>query len=186
MSKILEKIRYFFFGEKLISEKLADVMKDKNLTSNEKYTNMLKLIGNYFVNEHNNNVVTTVYELHYEEFVDKNNKVDKDKYNKIFKEEDGLLTYINLSYFIEYLVGLKLDENILSIDEKNILDNVKILDCNNFRDIPKKSLNSNSYFHLNSAYTDCLNEGEILTNKIKTYYKKLTNCYDEIDELYGF
>lgn len=186
MGKILEKIKFFFWGEKLISEKLADVVKDKKLTPNEKYTKMLNLIGNYFVNEHHNNVDTTVFELHYEEFVDKDNKVDKNKYNKIFKEEDDLLSYINLSYFVQYLVGLKLDENSLSTDEKDILNNVRNLDINNFRDISKKSLNADSDWHLRSAYTDCVNEGKILINKIKTNYRKLNNTYDEIDELFGF
>lgn len=186
MSKILEKVRHFFFGEKLISDKLADVKKDKKLTPNEKYTKMLDLIGNYFVNEFERDVNTTVLELHYEEFVDKNGKLDKDKYDKIFKEEDSMLSYINLSYFIEYLVGLKLDENKLSEDEKNILDVAKTLDDNNFRNFYKKSLNPNSSYHLNSAYSDCVDEGKILINKIKTNYTKLNNCYDKIDELFGF
>lgn len=183
---MLEKVRYFLFGEKLTCDKLRDVVKEKNLTSNEKFTKMLDIIGNYFVNEFKSDVSITILELHYEQFVDKKGVVDKQRRSEIFDIKSKQLRYTNMCSLIFCLDELEIDENKLSKQEHDVYKLLLSLKEQNYTNISKRSLNPDSTLHLMIAFDEAVESGDFVINKIKSNYKKNNNKYDEIDELYGF
>ena len=94
MGKVLDKIKEFVFGKKLIEDKIEDACKAKNVSDTEKFKTCVDLMGEYLLTEHYNRATYETWETYYETFF-VNDKKDVQKYNKCFEFMSDNILMIN-------------------------------------------------------------------------------------------
>ena len=178
MGKFLDKVKHFFYGEKKYYEKIADCAKEKGMTDNEKFDKILKMMGHYFLHLHKDEVKMQVYELHYEEFMQKGQK-NEEKFRDLFAftSNDQILVYVScLNNCLNKLKNL--DTEKLNQTQKEIYDLTK--------SFGEKFVNKD--FDLGKFYTNQLvrnmiieKDNEIVSRVIQNYKQEL-KCDDDLFE----
>lgn len=119
MIKIFEKIRYWLFGERTVTEKGALIVKDKKLTDTEKMQKIFDLYSNYLSSKQlEYDIDFAVYELYYEEVAG-----NRSNFLRIEKAVRNDMYYVICTQFIKQISGLKkIDKSACSDDQKQLLD----------------------------------------------------------------
>lgn len=178
MGKLKEKIRNFFFGEKSYYEKIADCVKEKGKTDNEKFDKILKMMGHYFLHLHKNEVKMQVYELYFEKFMI-NGQKNEEKFREYFAfaSNDQLLVYVSTLYgCVKKLKNLDIES--LNQNQKEIYGLTKKFgDKFLVKDVDMTKFYTNQVFR--SVIVEKDNE---IVSKIIQNYKQELNCDDDLFE----
>lgn len=183
--KIMEKVRCFLFGEKLMSDKAQEILKEKNLTDNEKFNKILSFYGKYYVDEHYDVAFRGALEYYYEEIV-KNNKTNKERLAYFVTHNSNEITFCNIQCLLNMFNKLNINVEELSKEAKNIYDLLNSFNEEKLFQNYRKCLIKYDNVASNNLYQRIDEKNNSIVKQIEIKYKKDNNNYDEIDELFGF
>ena len=93
MFKALKK---WLFGEPFVDEVCKTIVKDKKLTPEQKMNTILSNYQKYFATQFYKDVNMATYEMHYEQFVDKNGTRNEYNYKLCYNEEKNNMAFCQI------------------------------------------------------------------------------------------
>ena len=128
MFKALKK---WLFGEPYVDEVCKTIVKDKKLSPEEKINTILSLYQKYFADKFHKDVNMATYEMHYEQFVDKNGNRNDYNYKLCYNEEKNNMAFcqvVMLSKFYKEVMQQGLDKQQLTHSQNHTLLMLEIFD----------------------------------------------------------
>ena len=121
---MLKALKKWLFGDPYVDEVCKGIVKDKKLSPEEKMNIILANYQKYFANQFHKDVNMATYEMHYEQFVDKNGQRNDYNYKLCYAEEKNNMAFCQvamLSSFYKELVQQGLDKQQLSHQHNHII-----------------------------------------------------------------
>ncbi len=173
--EILEFIKSKFKKNKSVDKICDSIVKNKKLTDNEKFNQMLMVYGEYFKNIQHDKVDLEVYENNFE-YIIIDGYLHEYRYEKVLKETEENDTYIVCKQFIDQIKKLK-------YFNKNNCNKKQIEIVNNLVDVSKKYSNEFGKNGYENIINSCNNLKSSLVEYVTPEKKKDDN---EEENLFGF
>lgn len=103
MFKLLRKL---VLGPETVDERCAKIVKNKNMSVEEKCEKIISEYKEYFKNQIKNDAVTATYETHYEKF-DNNGRRNEKIYRHLYEEELKDIIFTKKMFFRDFFSKLK-------------------------------------------------------------------------------
>lgn len=175
MWKIFEKIRESIFGERDAIELGKLTLKNKNLTDNQKLTQILHDYGKYYKEKHADAVDLMTWELHYEDFMIDGKTKHQLRFERFYKDCEEQLNYANTVGLVGQVTTLKgIDIDKCTKTELDILMSVK--------ELSKTYTNDFDYegFYTKGSVRESVNDkNTTLAEKLITNYEAIQKSKDQ-------
>ena len=168
MFRVLKK---WLFGDPTVDEVCKDIVKDKKLSSQQKLETILEKYQQYFSGKFAQDVNMATYEMHYEQFM-QNDQKNEYNYKLCYNEEKNNMAFCQiamLSKFYRQLSEQGLDKQALSHSQNRTLLMLEMFD--------------KEFARVNYDGTLFYSDIEVQTNLLKLTYRTIDCLQDKQDEV---
>lgn len=165
------------FKGKDINSILKNIIKNKKLSENERFVNLITALGAYyFLEKHYDVVNMEVFELYYERFMGPEGK-DEGKYRELFSSVSNRMNFVRMAELVKYTKKLK------NIDVEKLTDNQKSIyqDICTYKDkYFNKKFNCGLYYIDNDVRKMINSDNKIVLDKIIAEFKTKVNKEEDL------
>lgn len=162
------KIDKIIQSKNSLDSKMKKIIKIKEMSANEKFSNITKIFSNYCNFQLFNDANLKTFELYYEDFMIDDNTKHEYKYSLCFdscRKETIYYQYVRLLFNVQKLISQGLDFKKLSATENTFLNNILSI---------KEKFQLNEDFNFESFYYN-----EKLADSVSIEIEKLINDLQE-------